>query len=314
MVINMPKVSVIIPVYKVENLIERCARSLFEQTLDDIEYLFIDDCTPDQSVQILKKTILDYPNRAKLAKIIKMEKNSGQAAVRTKGMYMATGDYIIHCDSDDWVEKNMYEQMYNKAISEHCDCVICGFSVSNGIESKRVCLERIHSNLFDDLISHKVSSSLWNKMYKNKVFDKDSFLPPLGNLGEDTVINFQLAFKCKKVGVINEPLYYYFENEESICRKLQKESVIYRFSQSIKNIPVLLDFFHSINKYNDYKAKIIGMIAGKRVWLVPYLNDDECYNLWRNSFPEINKDLLLNWEVPVKEKIRFLLNYIRIRV
>ena len=82
---NMPKVSVIIPVYGVEKYIERCARSLFEQTLDDIEYLFIDDCTPDKSVDILKHVLEEYPQRKSQVVIHRMEKNSGQAAVRKWG-------------------------------------------------------------------------------------------------------------------------------------------------------------------------------------------------------------------------------------
>ena len=81
----MPKVSVIIPVYGVEKYIERCARSLFEQTLDDIEYLFIDDCTPDRSIEVLKSILEEYPNRKEQVIIHRMEQNSGQAAVRKWG-------------------------------------------------------------------------------------------------------------------------------------------------------------------------------------------------------------------------------------
>ena len=97
----MPKVSVIVPVYGVEKYVERCARSLFEQTLDDIEYLFIDDCTPDKSIEILKKVLKDYPQRNNQVIIHRMESNSGQAAVRKWGMLNSTGDYVIHCDSVD---------------------------------------------------------------------------------------------------------------------------------------------------------------------------------------------------------------------
>ena len=84
----MPKVSVIIPVYGVEKYIERCARSLFGQTLDDIEYLFIDDCSPDKSVEILEHILLEYPQRRDKVIIHRMEHNSGQAKVREWGMRM----------------------------------------------------------------------------------------------------------------------------------------------------------------------------------------------------------------------------------
>ncbi len=111
----MPKVSVIIPVYGVENSIERCARSLFEQTLDEMEYLFIDDCTKDRSIEVLKSVLKDYPKRKSQVTIHRMDNNSGQAKVREWGILNATGEYIIHCDSDDWVDKDIYRELYEKA-------------------------------------------------------------------------------------------------------------------------------------------------------------------------------------------------------
>ena len=103
----MPKVSVIVPIYKVEPFIERCARSLFEQTLDDIEYIFVNDCTPDKSMEVLSRVLEDYPGRKEQVRIITMPVNSGLPKVRRAGLEVASGDYIIHCDSDDWVDRTM---------------------------------------------------------------------------------------------------------------------------------------------------------------------------------------------------------------
>ena len=133
---DMPKVSVIIPVYGVEKYIERCARSLFEQTLDCIEYIFVDDCSPDKSIEILERVADEYRSRLveeqKLVRIERMSKNSGLPNVRRYGIKLATGDFIAHCDSDDWVELDMYQQMYNKAIEEDADVVVCDYVLTNG--------------------------------------------------------------------------------------------------------------------------------------------------------------------------------------
>lgn len=133
----MPKVSVVIPVYGVEKYIERCARSLFEQTLDDIEFIFVDDCTPDRSMEILAQIIKEYRLRfAEKNYVVRTERmptNSGQAAVRRHGIQLCTGNYIIHCDSDDWVDKDLYKQMYLLAISSGTDIVISNYSVSDGV-------------------------------------------------------------------------------------------------------------------------------------------------------------------------------------
>lgn len=108
----MPKVSVIIPVYGVEKYIERCARSLFEQTLEDMEFIFVDDSTRDNSIDILLEVINEYPQRKNQIKILTHEVNKGLPAARQTGIKAAKGDYIAHCDSDDWVTPNAYQEMY----------------------------------------------------------------------------------------------------------------------------------------------------------------------------------------------------------
>ena len=100
----MPKVSVVIPVYGVEKYIERCARSLFEQTLDDIEYIFVNDCTKDRSIDILNEVINDYPARKQQIRIVHHKENKGLPFARQSGWQVATGEYVANCDSDDWVD------------------------------------------------------------------------------------------------------------------------------------------------------------------------------------------------------------------
>ena len=97
----MPKVSVIVPIYNVSLYVEKCARSLMEQTLEDIEYIFVDDCTPDNSLQILEETIKDYPHRQRQIKIVRHEVNRGLTSARNSGLSCVTGDYVAHCDSVD---------------------------------------------------------------------------------------------------------------------------------------------------------------------------------------------------------------------
>ena len=125
----MPKLSVIIPMYGVEKYIGRCAESLFAQTLEDVEFIFIDDCTPDRSVEILQEVIdRNQPRFAGMNWIVRIEHmptNGGQAAVRRHGVEVATGDYLIHCDSDDWVEPDAYKRM-SQAVNPYGDGLACG--------------------------------------------------------------------------------------------------------------------------------------------------------------------------------------------
>ena len=129
---NKPEVSVIIPVYKVEDYIGRCCRGLFSQTLESIEYIFIDDCSPDRSVSVIEDALSDFPSRKPQVRLLRTERNSGQAAVRALGIREATGEYVIHCDSDDWPEPSMYGKLYSKAKEEDADIVICDMFRSDG--------------------------------------------------------------------------------------------------------------------------------------------------------------------------------------
>ena len=124
----MPKVSVIIPVYGVEKYIERCARSLFEQTLDDIEYLFIDDCTPDKSIEILKSVMDGYPDRKEHVRIIRHDKNRGLGAARNTAVENCQTEFIMHVDSDDSIEKNTVEIIMGKQAEGDYDIVRFGFN------------------------------------------------------------------------------------------------------------------------------------------------------------------------------------------
>ena len=128
----MTKVSVIVPIFGVEKYIERCARSLFEQTLNDMEIIFVDDCTKDNSIRVLKTTIEDYPARINQIKILHHEVNKGLSHARETGVKAATGDYIAHCDSDDWVDINMYESLYLFAQKGNYDFVKSGRINSDG--------------------------------------------------------------------------------------------------------------------------------------------------------------------------------------
>jgi len=100
------KISVIVPVYNVENYIERCVRSLFEQTLQEgVEYIFVDDCSPDRSMQVIEAIASEYPERLKHIRIVHQSLNSGSSAARNSGLAIAQGEYIYFADSDDWGRK-----------------------------------------------------------------------------------------------------------------------------------------------------------------------------------------------------------------
>ncbi|WP_278683089.1 glycosyltransferase family 2 protein [Paraclostridium bifermentans] len=209
----MYKISVIIPVYKVELFIERCAKSLFEQTLDSIEYIFVDDCSPDNSIPILKNILTQYPQRIKDTKIISHNTNRGLAAARKTGLSLATGEYIIHCDSDDWVEVNAYEILYKAAIDNNSDIIICDIFHATGKGKKCICTLPPVNNieLINAFLNGNVHASLCNKLVKREIYVANN-IEPIENINylEDMSIMYKLVYYSNKITYINKPLYNYF--------------------------------------------------------------------------------------------------------
>lgn len=107
----MVRVSIIIPIFKVRNFIERCVCSLFGQTLKEVEYIFVDDATPDDSIEILEACIVRYPERKEQVRILKHEQNQGLPTARNTGLAVATGEYVFHCDSDAFGTLRIYSSI-----------------------------------------------------------------------------------------------------------------------------------------------------------------------------------------------------------
>lgn len=305
----MPKVSVIIPVYGVEQYIERCARSLFEQTLDDIEYLFIDDCTPDKSVEVLKKVLEEYPNRKDQVIIHRMEQNSGQAAVRKWGMQNATGEYVIHCDSDDWIDKTMYEKLYNKAIADDCDIVYCDYYESDGTTSKPY--DQHYKDNAEYLMSHYITA--WIKLTRRSLWQNEDFIYPKGDMGEDRVFTVQLVHAAMSFGYVPEYLYYYFINPKSLCHELSHDKAIKNFKSRQLNTDLICNFYEG-KKIIDNSGYLTELKLATINWLSPYLYNHECSELWNKTYPGLLKGVMTCRRIPLRSKFAFVKDYIYVKL
>lgn len=282
----MPKVSVIIPVYNAEKYIERCARSLFEQTLDDIEYIFVNDCTPDKSIEVLCKILEKYPNRQNQVKIINHSVNTGQSGARRDGMKTATGDYIIHCDADDWVELDMYEKLYNKAIETQSEIVCCDMAVE--FNDAQI-LQRYndfhcdHKLMYDCIAPISVEYfSMCNRLVSRVIYDRYDIQPFEGvNMWDDVGLSVRVRYFANNSQVVSEALYHYNRlNDNSTT----KRSIVGRVSEQIRCAECLEDFFHR-ECPNGLYDKFVAYI--KLIAKLDLLDFD--LDKWVRIFPEANK-------------------------
>lgn len=208
-----PKVSVLVPVYGVEKFIERCARSLFEQTMPDgVEYIFVNDCTKDQSIEILEKTLEDYPHRKPFVRIIHHDRNMGLTSARNTSIDHATGNYICIVDSDDYVETNMLEVLYNKAIETDADIVTSKFYVeySNRQELFVAPQEATKEDFLINMLESVTHSYWFRRIYKRELLEKHHIRLGAGIDGKfEDLTTFKVAYYASKIAFVEEALYHY---------------------------------------------------------------------------------------------------------
>ena len=240
----MVKVSIIVPAYNVENYIEKCLETLVNQTLQEIEIIVVNDGSTDTTKQKIEKYLSAYPEKIKY-----LEKtNGGLSDARNYGMPSAQGKYIGFVESDDYVELNMFEEMYKKAEEENADMVECDF-IWEYPNKKRIDTGRIYTNKKEAFLYARVVA--WNKLIKKETLDKAGIIFPKGLRYEDTEFFYKLLPSLNKISFVKEPMVHYIQRENSIANT-QNERVKEIF-QIWDNI---IKFYKQNNLFEEYKNEI----------------------------------------------------------
>ena len=240
----MPKVSVIVPIYNVEKYLEKCINSLLSQTLEDIQIILVNDGSKDNSGNIAKECEKNNKNR-----IIYVEKeNGGLSDARNYGLKYATGDFIAFLDSDDYIEKNAYEEMYNKAIEENADYVECDFiwEFPNKI---RVDKQYPYKNKKEMLSFVRVVA--WNKLIKRQLITDNNLEFPKGLRYEDVEFTYKLIPFVNKFAYVDKPFIHYVQREGSIAN-VQNE----RTAEIFTVLDNVIEFYKKNNIYEEYRDEL----------------------------------------------------------
>ena len=227
------KLSIIVPVYNVENYIVRCLESLVHQNFDNYEIIIVVDGSTDNSIEYVKEYKDKYPD---LINYYETE-NRGLSAARNFGLKKAKGDFVGFVDSDDYIDEKMYRNMYEYAITNNCEIVCCGYSKIYKETEKKIELEIQKDDKKEDIIL-KARPYAWNKIYKKNIFNEYKIEFPEGYIFEDICTIYPLMMKSKNIGYINECYYNYIcYREDSIM--LQKN----------RNDIKILDIMQILNDY-----------------------------------------------------------------
>lgn len=293
-------VSVIIPVYNVGKFIERCARSLMEQTIDNVEYIFVDDASPDNSIQILQKVLADYPNRRDNVRILTHAENKGLPAARNTGLAVAQGKYIFHCDSDDFVEPDMLEQLYGKAIECDADIVWCDWYLTFE-NSERYMTQPAYDTPLEALkamLSGVMKYNVWNKLVRRSIYVENKIEFPAGyGMGEDMTIMLLFAY-AERISYLPHAFYHYVKlNTNAFSQTYSK-----RHLQELQhNVATITDKLETL--FGNTLEQEISFLKLEAKFPFLFSNDRKKRKLWQEWYPEANRFILQNHNISMRSRL-----------
>ena len=207
-------ISVIVPVYKVEKYLDKCVSSIVNQSCRDLEIILVDDGSPDNCPEMCDAWAVQ-DSRIKVIH----QKNGGLSAARNAGLKMAVGEYIGFVDSDDYIEPDMYEQLFKNMQENESDIAVCGCFIADE-NGKIKAIKENRGGVYEqkeavEVLSLSMNNSAWNKLYKKSIIGNNLF--ESGRIfGEDHLFLLHILERCKKVSFLNKPLYYYLQRGDSI--------------------------------------------------------------------------------------------------
>ncbi len=245
----MPKVSIIVPVYNVEKYIDRCISSLLKQTLEDLELIIVNDGSTDSSKKIIEKYLKKYPSKIKYFE----KENGGLSSARNFGLKYATGEYVGFLDSDDYVEKDMYKVMYDKAKNENSDLIECDFLWEYYIDEKIINVKKDKRKKYKNKkeLIKKPRVIVWNKLIKKNIIINNNIKFPEGLIYEDIEFFYKLLPYIKKISYVEYFFVHYVQRENSISNLYTKN--VGDIFQILNNI---IKYYKKINKYEKYKKEL----------------------------------------------------------
>lgn len=249
-------VSILVPVYGVEKYIERCARSIFEQTYHNLDIVFVDDCTPDKSIEILKRVLEEYSDRKAQTRIIRHEHNRGLAAARNTAVAAAVGTFLMHVDSDDWIENDAVEELVKKQEETGADFVT-GVMVKNEDTLDYHYVEPVYKDKNDMMIlilSQICHHELANRLVKRALYTDHHIKALEGvNQAEDWRLTPMLLWYANGIARLNKTTYHYFMNMESMCNsKKSMDKALKFYHDTYTNYSSLMTFFEDKSQlYHD---------------------------------------------------------------
>ena len=295
-------VSILIPVYKVERYIERCARSLFGQTYPNLEYVFVDDSSPDDSVRVLERIMDDYPARTDLVRIVRHDHNRGLAASRNSALDNASGEFVCAVDSDDWLELDAIEKLVRKQLETSAD-IVAGNMMMHTNDGDQPFFET-KCNSKEELVLLQLQKS-WDhtvcrKLIRRSLYEDYGIRCIEGcDMTEDRYQMAQLTYFAESYAQIDDIIYHYERrNDSSIMAQKGTEKKLGKDFQYLQNWRGIRNFFADKEDVYLQEANEKTLKFGKR-YLIRTIehNSKEWYDRMASFLDQEGKEFqdAFNW-------------------
>lgn len=294
-------VSIIVPIYNVERHIEVCVRSLMSQTYDNIEFIFVDDASPDSSIEILNEVLLDYPSRAESTKFVKHDVNKGLPAARNTGISHSNGHYIFHCDADDWIESTMVEDLIIALAKYDADIAYCDFFLTFH-HKERYMSQPNYCNAkecIQSMLRGKMKYNVWNKIVKRSLYEENDIMFPKGKgMGEDMTV-IKLFAHAKRVVHVPRAYYHYMQTNPNAYTKSFNDS---HLSEVLENAHNIISYIEKKFGEKEYFEEIHFFKLNVKLPLL-FSGKTEMFSIWRSLFTSSHPFIMKNPEFSKRTKL-----------
>ena len=295
------KVCVKITIYWVEHFIEHCVDSLMRQTIDDVEFIFVDDATKDSSIEILQTVVKRYPHRSNQIRLIRHIRNKGLPSSRNSGLSIAEGEYIFHCDGDDFADPDMLLDLYEKAKKEDADIVWCDWFLTLDNKERYMKQPQFATAMeaLKAMLCGAMKYNVWNKLVRHSLYTENHInFPDNNGMGEDMTMMMLFAV-AKKVTYLNRAYYHYVKtNNNSFCQTYSDKH--------------LVELYHNVMRIENYINTHFSCSLDRELHFFkleakfPFLISDGSrgqYQLWKEWFSESNSYIMQNTWISTRSRI-----------
>lgn len=284
---NTIKVSILVPFYKVEKYVGRCVESLFTQTYPNIEYVFVNDCTPDKSMEVINEYIERYCVSDK-CKIIVHEENQGISASRNDCLDNMTGDYFLFVDSDDYIDNDMVELLVEAAIKENADISGCGYIeeyADHSVEHPQK-YTNDHNEMMRAITLLTIKGVMWKLLIRSSIVtdhrEEARFIPDR-NMVDDYLFCCQIFYYAQRFAGVDRCMYHWIQYNPNNYT----HTTIFAVDSQAAAIRKTEDFYRGKGVYDVIQNELC---QRKFLSKLPLLMDRNCIDIkkWRSLFPESN--------------------------